>query len=255
MRKRLKDCADFQRGGDDSGWWTVKPDIQLPDEDELQKMVAPESVCAYESMLVGMHRLHEVGIERLTHPPGVSAMSISNFFASQEKNEQFKAQLKILEEELHLTTWNLTSSFVAAMTGKGMLKLTGFGSPLRKGEGFSYIRKPQKESKNRDQNNTPVAPSPGGATTPTPGNMATVPGIAAAGTTGTPSPMQPPKPLPKTAVTGTDADLRKLSMKNARKVLKEFGVPEEQIKSLSRYIFQIANINATNHNNIDDYGL
>ena len=24
IRKRLKDCADFQRGGDDSGWWTVK---------------------------------------------------------------------------------------------------------------------------------------------------------------------------------------------------------------------------------------
>ena len=56
VRKRLKDCADFQRGGDDSGWWTVKPDIQLPDEDELQRMVMPESVCAYESMLVGMHR-------------------------------------------------------------------------------------------------------------------------------------------------------------------------------------------------------
>jgi Transcription initiation factor TFIID, subunit TAF1 len=78
-------------------------------------MVAPESVCAYESMLVGMHRLHEMGIERLTHPPGIS--TTSNFFASHEKNEQFKAQLRILEEELHLTTWNLTSSFVSAMTG------------------------------------------------------------------------------------------------------------------------------------------
>ena len=56
-----------------------------------------------------------MGIERLTHPPGVS--TTNNFFASHEKNEQFKAQLRILEEELHLTTWNLTSSFVSAMAG------------------------------------------------------------------------------------------------------------------------------------------
>lgn len=30
-------------------------------------------------------------------------------------------------------------------------------------------------------------------------------------------------------VTGTDADLRRLSLKDARKVLRNFGIPEEEV--------------------------
>ena len=31
-------------------------------------------------------------------------------------------------------------------------------------------------------------------------------------------------------VTGTDADLRRLSLKDARKVLRNFGIPEEEVE-------------------------
>jgi len=57
IRKRLKDCSDFQRGGDDSGWWTLKKDFAMPSEDDLRAMLTPETVCAYESMLAGLQRL------------------------------------------------------------------------------------------------------------------------------------------------------------------------------------------------------
>lgn len=36
-------------------------------------------------------------------------------------------------------------------------------------------------------------------------------------------------------MTGTDADLRKLSLKNARQVLRNFGISDEEIKKLSRW--------------------
>jgi transcription initiation factor TFIID subunit 1 len=39
IRKRLKDCADFQRGGDESGSWTVKEGFQIPSEEELTQLL------------------------------------------------------------------------------------------------------------------------------------------------------------------------------------------------------------------------
>ena len=36
-------------------------------------------------------------------------------------------------------------------------------------------------------------------------------------------------------MTGTDADLRKLPLKEARAILRQNGVPEEEIKRLSRW--------------------
>ena len=40
---------------------------------------------------------------------------------------------------------------------------------------------------------------------------------------------------PKRTVTGTDADLRKLPLKDARAILRQNGVAEEEIKKLSRW--------------------
>lgn len=40
---------------------------------------------------------------------------------------------------------------------------------------------------------------------------------------------------PKRTVTGTDADLRRLSLNNAKALLRKFQVPEEEIKKLSRW--------------------
>lgn len=33
-------------------------------------------------------------------------------------------------------------------------------------------------------------------------------------------------------MTGTDADLRRLSLKNAKQLLRKFGVPEEEVEHL-----------------------
>ena len=40
---------------------------------------------------------------------------------------------------------------------------------------------------------------------------------------------------PRKMVNGTDADLRKLPLKDAKAILRKSGVPEEEIRKLSRY--------------------
>ena len=83
------------------------------------------------------------------------------------------------------------------MKGKCLLALTGVADPTGCGEGFSYVKVPNKPNQQKDE----LAKE-----TPT-----------------------------KKTVTGTDADLRRLSLKDAKTLLKKFGVQESEIKKLSRW--------------------
>jgi len=188
IRKRLKDCADFQRGGDDSGWWTVKKDFEIPSEEELRSIVTPENVCAYESMIAGQQRLFDCGIENVSNPQTTLPQ------IREDENDSLNPALEFLQEELLLTPWNITSNYISVMQGKGMFQLSGLGDPTGCGDGFSYMRvqKVQQTKKKK-------------------------------------------APTQKHSVTGTDADLRKLTLDNSRKVLLNFGVSEEEINKLTRW--------------------
>ncbi|CAA6659835.1 unnamed protein product [Spirodela intermedia] len=106
--------------------------------------------------------------------------------------------------ELLITSWNLSSNFVACTNQDRenieRLEITGVGDPSGRGLGFSYVRV------------TPKAPL----------TSAVVKKKASAGRGGS-------------TVTGTDADLRRLSMDAAREVLLKFNVPDEQIGKLTRW--------------------
>ncbi|XP_063059950.1 transcription initiation factor TFIID subunit 1 isoform X2 [Engraulis encrasicolus] len=182
IRKRLKLCADFKRTGMDSNWWVVKPDFRLPTEEEIRAMVSPEQCCSYYSMLVAEQRLKDAGYGE------------KSFFAPEEENEE-EFQMKI-DDEVRTAPWNTTRAFIAAMKGKCLLEVTGVADPTGCGEGFSYVKVPNKPTQQKDDREV--------------------------------------QPVKKT-VTGTDADLRRLSLKNAKQLLRKFGVPEEEIKKLSRW--------------------
>uniref|UniRef100_A0A3Q0SDY8 Transcription initiation factor TFIID subunit n=1 Tax=Amphilophus citrinellus TaxID=61819 RepID=A0A3Q0SDY8_AMPCI len=182
IRKRLKLCADFKRTGMDSNWWVLKPDFRLPTEEEIRAMVSPEQCCAYYSMLVAEQRLKDAGYGE------------KSFFAPEEENEE-DFQMKI-DDEVRTAPWNTTRAFISAMKGKCLLEVTGVADPTGCGEGFSYVKVPNKPTQQKDD--------------------------------------KEPQPVKKT-VTGTDADLRRLSLKNAKQLLRKFGVPEEEIKKLSRW--------------------
>ncbi|XP_039138858.1 LOW QUALITY PROTEIN: transcription initiation factor TFIID subunit 1-like [Dioscorea cayenensis subsp. rotundata] len=199
VRKRLKQCADFKRGANGHLLWVKRRDFRIPSEEELRRMMTPESVCSYESMQVGLYRLKHLGISRLTHPVGLSSAM------NQLPDEAIAlAAASHIERELLITSWNLSSNFVACTNqdreNLERLEITGVGDPSGRGLGFSYVRV------------SPKAPISG----------AMVKKKAAAARGGS-------------TVTGTDADLRRLSMDAAREVLVKFKVPEEQIEKLTRW--------------------
>ncbi|KAJ6991204.1 transcription initiation factor TFIID subunit 1-like isoform X4 [Populus alba x Populus x berolinensis] len=193
LRKRLKECTILRKDANGHLFWAKKRDFIIPSEEELKKMVLPENVCAYESMQAGLYRLKHLGITRLTLPTSVSTAM------SQLPDEAIAlAAASHIERELQITPWSLSSNFVACTNQDRenieRLEITGVGDPSGRGLGFSYVR------------TAPKAPI----------SNAVVKKKAGAGRGGS-------------TVTGTDADLRRLSMEAAREVLLKFNVPDEQI--------------------------
>ncbi|XP_027160037.1 transcription initiation factor TFIID subunit 1 [Coffea eugenioides] len=198
LRKRLKHCADLQRGSNGQLLWAMRRNFRIPLEEELRRMVTPENVCAYESMQAGLYRLKRLGITRLTSPTGLSSAM------NQLPDEAIAlAAASHIERELQITPWNLSSNFVACTNQDRenieRLEITGVGDPSGRGLGFSFVR------------NTPKAPVSN--------TMVKKKAVVGKGST----------------VTGTDADLRRLSMEAAREVLLKFNVPEEQIAKQTRW--------------------
>ncbi|XP_045448768.1 transcription initiation factor TFIID subunit 1 [Melitaea cinxia] len=180
IRKRLKLCADFKRTGCDSNWWVIKPDFRLPSEEEIRAMVSPEQCCAYFSMAAAEQRLKDAGYGE-------------KFIFTPQEDDDEEMQLK-MDDEVKVAPWNTTRAYIQAMRGKCLLQLTGPADPTGCGEGFSYVRVPNKPTQQPNE-----------------------------------------EQQPKRTVTGTDADLRRLSLNNAKALLRKFGVPEEEIKKLSRW--------------------
>ncbi|PIK49713.1 putative transcription initiation factor TFIID subunit 1 [Apostichopus japonicus] len=176
IRKRLKLCADFKRTGMDSNWWVIKPDFRLPTEEEIRAMVSAEQCCAYYSMLASEQRLKDAGYGE------------KSFFAPEDDNEE---DLQKIDDEVKTAPWNTTRAFISAMKGKCLLAVTGVADPTGCGEGFSYIKVPNKPIQAKDEASTP----------------------------------QPSK----RTVTGTDADLRRLNLKQAKQMLRDFGISEEDV--------------------------
>ncbi|XP_054711819.1 transcription initiation factor TFIID subunit 1-like [Uloborus diversus] len=183
IRKRLKLCADFRRTGTDSNWWVLKSEFRLPTEDEIRAMVSPEQCCAYYSMLAAEQRLKDAGYGE------------KSLFAPEDENDE-EMQIK-MDDEVKTAPWNTTRSFISAMKGKCLLQLTGVADPTGCGEGFSYVRVPNKPQQSKEECSSQTSA--------------------------------------KRTVTGTDADLRRLSLSNAKQLLRKFNVPEEEIKKLSRW--------------------
>ncbi|CAL0331622.1 unnamed protein product [Lupinus luteus] len=198
LRKRIKEYAYLQRGTSGQTILVKKRNFRMWSEDELRKMVTPELVCAYESMQAGLYRLKHLGITE-THPTHISSAM------SRLPDEAIAlAAASHIERELQITPWNLSSNFVAC-TSQGKenierMEITGVGDPSGRGMGFSYARVPPKAPVSSAMVKRKAPTNRGGST-----------------------------------VTGTDADLRRLSMEAAREVLLKFNVPGEIISKQTRW--------------------
>ncbi|KAI8335611.1 hypothetical protein BD560DRAFT_451101 [Blakeslea trispora] len=129
IRQRLKEFLEFHRRSKDGGggYWKTRGGADPPTEEDLRKMVTPEMVCLYESMLVGERHLQDLGYGDVN-----------------DDDEAGDGDSK-LEVEQQLAPWFSTRNFINATQGKAMLKLYGAGDPTGRGEGFSFIRVSMKD--------------------------------------------------------------------------------------------------------------
>ncbi|KAB1200081.1 Transcription initiation factor TFIID subunit 1 [Morella rubra] len=198
IRKKLKEHANLQRGPNGQWIWVKKRNFRIWSEDELREKVKPEDVCAYESMQAGIYHLKHLGIS------GLLPTSISSAMSRLPDEAIILAAASHIERELQITPWNLSSNFFnCVIQGKEnieRLEITGVGDPSGRGLGFSYVRTTLKAPMSSAMMKKKTATVRGGPT-----------------------------------VTGTDADLRRLSMEAAREVLLKFDVGEEEIAKLTRW--------------------
>eukprot|EP00899_Mesostigma_viride_P025211 jgi/Mesvir1/5875/Mv00653-RA.1 len=148
IAKRLKKAFDKQ-----AGKYVLRPGFNLLREDELRRLVSPEQVCLYESMLAGLEQLRVAG---LGVPP---TSEVSRFRWSSSAiaslGQVIKAHVRgggrelrmasHLEAALQLTPWNLTSHFLNSLHGRGAMQVTGSGDPTGRGLAVSYVRVPPKD--------------------------------------------------------------------------------------------------------------
>ncbi|ORZ03870.1 hypothetical protein BCR43DRAFT_451500 [Syncephalastrum racemosum] len=129
IRQRLKEFLEFHRRSKDGGggYWKTRGGGEPPSEEDLRKMVTPEMVCLYESMLVGERHLQDLG------------------YGDVNDDEETGEGDSKLEVEQQLAPWFATRNFINATQGKAMLKLYGAGDPTGRGEGFSFIRVSMKD--------------------------------------------------------------------------------------------------------------
>jgi transcription initiation factor TFIID subunit 1 len=119
----------------DSNWWVLKPEFRLPTEDEIRAMVSPEACCAYYSMIAAEQRLKDAGYGE-------------KFMFAPEDIEDEDVQMK-MDDEVKAAPWNTTRAFISAMKGKCLLQLAGVADPTGCGEGFSYVRIPNKPQQSK----------------------------------------------------------------------------------------------------------
>jgi hypothetical protein len=174
---------------------------KIPNEDN-QMLITPENICQYESCQFGVYKLKEVGIKNLTNPDKISYAV--NKFIQQTPDAKQQYLAKVIEEELLTTPWNITQNFIQAKQIKGMLAIKGIGDPSNGNGGYSFLKMPVKTY----NDNTTVKED-----------------------------MDILKSANKNikTVTGTDADLRKLSKEDIKLKLIQLGYEDDMIDKLGRW--------------------
>jgi len=244
LRQRLKAVAIYDKN---TQIWTTKAIgyEEYPGVDALGKSISPEGVAAFETACAATRRLMDLGLNQLfAGSHSVGSVGVTMIYLAGQVNaakelhrkakkmfelsrtnkslrpsqvmfyekaaEQLELQWKCLRqkhevckfiyEELELTPWHLTGEFIEVHKkgeGSGMMKLTGLGDPSGMGEGFSFLREADtKPSKTAGQSALNAQVK---------------------------------------KITGTEDDLRKLTMKQMAALLRSYGMAQKQIDTLKRW--------------------
>ncbi len=98
-RKWLKEYADCVKKGRDNVW-VLREIHQLLNEEDVRKLVTPENICQYESMLICETKMQLMGLR---------------YTENEEENT---------DSEKFCPSWTLSKNFINAVNGRGLLELT-----------------------------------------------------------------------------------------------------------------------------------
>lgn len=159
-RQRLKEFMEYQRHGDDQGFWKIRNSDVVPTEEEIRTMLTPEDVSLLDSMQYGVQTW-----EDYTALYGEDAEKESKRESKKEKlkeddegesSQPEKPKKKDKEDKERgeteddvddeLTPWSSSRNFVISNQTKAMLQLNGEGDPTGIGLGFSFLRSTQKNT-------------------------------------------------------------------------------------------------------------
>ena len=168
-----------------------------------QKRITPENICQFESCQFGIYKLREVGIKNLTNADKIS-YATNKYINNKTTLPKEKYSAKVIEEQLLTTPWNITQNYLQSKQIKGMLSIKGIGDPSNGNGGYSFLKMPVKtynENKTLKEEIDKLKNQNKNIKT----------------------------------VTGTDADLRKLSKEDIKMKLIQLGIDEEKIKKMGRW--------------------
>ena len=168
-----------------------------------QRRISPENICQYESCQFGIYKLREVGIKNLTNADKIS-YATNKYINNKTTTPKEQYLAKVIEEQLLTTPWNITQNYLQSKQTKGMLSIKGIGDPSNGNGGYSFLKMPVKSY---NENKTLKEE------------------------------MDVLKNQNKNikTVTGTDADLRKLSKEEIKIKLIQLGIEEDVIQKMGRW--------------------
>ena len=91
---------------------------------EMEVSLTPEELCLYERMYQSFYDVLNFGIRSLKSSDKISL--IKSKFCTKNINDSFKCMLaRRIVEELNLTSWNISQSYLLAIQTQGRMYLTG----------------------------------------------------------------------------------------------------------------------------------
>lgn len=166
---------------------------------ETEASITPEELCLYERMYQTYYDLLDFGITKLKSSDKISVIK-TKFYRNNLDNPEKCAIARRIIQELLLTSWNLSQSFVSAVQTQGRMYLNGYGDPTNGHGGMNFIKLPLKISRYESQL---FRKSKKGKT--------------------------------NQMVTGTNADLRRLPMVFVHETLRRYGYTEDTLAALERW--------------------
>lgn len=162
-RQRLKEFMEYQRQGDDQGFWKIRNQDTVPTEEEIRAMITPEDATLLDCMQHGLQVLDDidslynddsrkVDVKREKKEKDKDKDKEKDKDRENEEKGKKDPERKKRDRDVDidetidegLAPWSASRSFIISNQTKAMLQLNGEGDPTGIGLGFSFLRATQK---------------------------------------------------------------------------------------------------------------